>query len=588
MKHLAASVIVLGSLLLAACSSSPVAPPVNVENREAAAQAAIAAGDFTAARDIYRQLVSRSVGDEASRLGIELARTEVLSGNPEAALEELAAIGPPIPDALRAEMMGVRADALFALGRTVEAVRERVEAGIWLDSASAAMANQNAIWQGLSLPQSRAAAGTRTGDTIVDGWLALIPLTQLTDDSEAFLAALLDWRRQFGAHPAGTGLLAEQLAAVRGSGARPQRLALLLPVGSDDLRLRRRALAIRDGIFAALFAGRDAPQTDIEIFDTSRGAVEAFRAAQRSGADFIVGPLIDTAVDQIVVLPEAGLIPMLALNVSDRIMQRPPSFYQFALSSNDEVEAIASRAIAAGQETAVILYASGDRGTRIRDSFRTAFEALGGRVIDSRAYDPQGSNLSAPIIELLNITRSQARYTRLRSDLGLAELEFEPRRRDDIDMIFLQAEPGTGPENARLLVPLLARNGADGIPTYATPEVYDPTRVGADSDLDGIVFPDVPLLIDPVGGARDAADQLASFESRSAEEFRRLYAFGFDAYRLAAALYSGDTALWPITGATGQLYVGDNGRIRRVLPLAQFRGGEPEPVESAGNLLSAR
>jgi outer membrane PBP1 activator LpoA protein len=588
MKHLAASLIVLGSLLLAACTSTPVVAPVNVASREAAAEAAVAAGDFTAARDIYRQLVNQSVGDESRRLSIELARTEVLRGDPEAALDELAAIGPPIPDALRPDFMGVRADALFALGRTVEAVRERVEAGIWLDSASAVLANQNSIWQGLSLPQSRAAAGTRTGDTIIDGWLALIPLTALTDDNEAFLAALVDWRRQFGAHPAATGLLAEQLAAVRGSGVRPQRLALLLPVGSDDLRLRRRALAIRDGIFSALFSGSDAPRTDIEVFDTARGSVEAFRAAQRSGADFIVGPLLASAVDEVVVLPEADLTPTLALNVSDRIMQRPPSFYEFALSSDDEVEAIASRAIAAGQETAVILHASGARGTRIRDSFRAAFEARGGHVIDSRSYDPGGSNLSAPIIELLNISRSQSRYTRLRSDLGLVDLEFEPRRREDIDMIFLQAEPETGPENARLLVPLLARNGAAEIPTYATPEVYDPTRVGGDSDLDGIIFPDVPLLIDPVGGARTAADQLASFESRSAEEFRRLYAFGFDALRLASALFSGDTALWPISGATGQLYVGDDGRIRRVLPLAQFRGGEPQAMESAGSLLSAR
>lgn len=147
-------------------------------------------------------------------------------------------------------------------------------------------------------------------------------------------------------------------------------------------------------------------------------------------------------------------------------------------------------------------------------------------------------------------------------------------------MIFLQLEPAGGNVDARLLVPLFKDNDADptDIPTFATRDIYNPTRQGGDPDLNGLVFPDVPLLVDPTGGAQAALSRLTEFSTASAYQHPRLFAFGFDAYQLVNALSLKTDASWPLSGATGELYLGVNGRIRRVLPLAEFRGGQPQPL----------
>jgi outer membrane PBP1 activator LpoA protein len=61
----------------------------------------------------------------------------------------------------------------------------------------------------------------------------------------------------------------------------------------------------------------------------------------------------------------------------------------------------------------------------------------------------------------------------------------------------------------------------------------------------------------------------------------RLYGMGFDAYRLVGLLYADDRATWPLRGLSGDLSLDTQGRVRRVLPLAQFRNGRPVTVESA-------
>src|SRR5690606_40405590 len=80
-----------------------------------------------------------------------------------------------------------------------------------------------------------------------------------------------------------------------------------------------------------------------------------------------------------------------------------------------------------------------------------------------RSRDPRGlhpfptrrssdlQDFSRPIRALLNLDRSEQRRARLAANLGI-ELGFEPRRRQDADMIFLYA-PNRGV--ARLLAPAL-------------------------------------------------------------------------------------------------------------------------------------
>src|SRR3970040_838775 len=97
------------------------------------------------------------------------------------------------------------------------------------------------------------------------------------------------------------------------------------------------------------------------------------------------------------------------------------------------------------------------------------FEALGGELLQFSGYDPNLQDFSAPITALLNIARSNQRYRRLAANLG-TPIQFEPRRRQDVDLIFLAADSGTG----RRLGPQLRVHFAGDIPTYATSAIFEP------------------------------------------------------------------------------------------------------------------
>ena len=579
------SLIALAAALLAGCSSAPVAP-VDVSGREAAARAATARGDYEAASSIYSELIARADGGQQASYQIEYARAQISLGRPEAALTTLDGVASGGGSELNLEVLAARAAANFALARPVEAVRLLVEREIWLETREAIVDNQALIWDGLAVPESAAADQPPTGDAIVDGWLALSPVIRSSDDSPLFLDGLIDWQERFPNHPATTGILSDRFASAR-SGQRPQRIALLLPLGSD---VRPQALAIRDGFLDNHLASASGQRRSIKIYDTAqRGAVESFLTAQIEGADFIVGPLLADEVER--VQAQSAFVPTLALNIGRPEASSGASFYQFALSSEDEIEAIAARAIADGNRTAVMLFAASERGNRQKNRFRAAFEALGGRVINEISYLQNSDNMTAPVEEALNISQSNARHQRLTANLGRS-IEFEPRRRADIDMIFLQTDPrpDTGPSDARLLVPLLVEYGVDPavVPTYTTSDIYDPSRADGESDLDGLKFPDLPLLVDPTGRPQSVTSGLLDSSTTSARQNKRFYAFGYDAYSLIDQLYSAAGAGWPLQGATGELYLEANGRIRRVLPFAEFQRGQPAALTPTLGTLGSR
>ena len=75
---------------------------------------------------------------------------------------------------------------------------------------------------------------------------------------------------------------------------------------------------------------------------------------------------------------------------------------------------------------------------------------------------------------------------------------------------------------------------AGDVPTYATADAFEPDS-NANQDLDGLMFPDAPWLLGGalVDGVRDATNAAwpVGGPRRSI-----LFAFGFDAARLATAL----------------------------------------------------
>jgi outer membrane PBP1 activator LpoA protein len=600
----------LPALLLAACAAcTSLTPTERPGTRDTAAleqraRAAADAGNFGTAADLYTQLAMASTGSvridyllQAARLAADsgdtalarrrvgearsgasvaqqqastvlLARLELAEGRPQAALDMLASLPQALPDQTRNDAAAVRGQALFRVGRPAEGVRVLVEREVWLGDAASILANQRMIWDGFrALPA--AAPPAPTGDVVVDGWLALAPLTSSTGPE--LRRSLLGWRQQYPSHPAAAGLLADLLASQR-STAFPSQIALLLPLSSPA---RAFALAIRDGFVAAYLKSSNNSETSVRVYDSAKlGGSEAYLQAQLDGADFIVGPLQRTEVDQ--VITQAGVVPTLALNYSTNDTTFLRSFYQFALSPEDEARAIAAAAIAGGAKTAVAFVPSNQGGYRVRDDFEAAFEQAGGELLGWYGYEPSSVDFSRPVADMLNVTRSRQRHQRLAANLGEPVQFPEPRRRHDIDMIFaVVPDSGTG----RLIASQLKFYGAGDIPVYANAEIFAPGSTSRDNDLNGFIFADTPAVVAPDSDAAALRSDLQAYWP-ARTNLERYYGMGFDAYALVGSLYSNDGTALSMRGLSGDLSLDSQGRVRRVLQLAQFRGGRPVALES--------
>jgi outer membrane PBP1 activator LpoA protein len=599
----------------AACTSvtptqRPTGDPAALEQR---ARAAVEAGNLPAAADLYTQLAAASSGTariefllQAARIAADygdtalarrrlgearngatlaqqqastvlLARLELAEGRPQAALDLVAALPQSLPQPTQGDAAAVRGQALFRVGRPVDAVRVLVEREVWLEDAESILANQRMIWDGFRATAAPLPA-TSTGDAVVDGWLALAPLANTAGDD--LRRSLLGWRQTYTTHPAAAGLLAELLAAQR-SAAFPSQIALLLPLSSPQ---RAFALAIRDGFMAAHLRNGAQSATSVRVYDSSRmGSSEAYLQAQLDGAEFIVGPLLKEEVDE--VIGEAGFVPTLALNFATNDTTFLHTFYQFALAPEDEARVIAAAAIVAGAKTAVAFLPSNQRGYQIRDSFSVAFQQAGGQLLDSYPYEPALQDFSQPTASLLNVTRSRDRHRRLAANLGVPVQFPEARHREDVDMIFVIVEDSRA---GRLIASQLRFFGAGDIPVYANAYLFDdPANAARYNDLNGFIFADTPGLLAPNGDASELRSYLETYWPQRAS-LVRYYGMGFDAYGLIASLYADDGAPWSLRGLSGDLSLDAQGRVRRVLPLAQFRYGRPVTLDATRTPIDSR
>jgi hypothetical protein len=597
----------------AACTSvTPTQRPTgDTAALEQGASAAVQEGNLGAAVDLYTQLAAATSGTRrndylllAARLAADsgdvalarrrvgeargltaaqqqtsavlLARLELADGRPQAALDMLGAL-PPLAEQEQSDAAAVRGQALFRVGRPAEAVRVLVEREVWLTDAAAILANQRMIWDGFRLNPTTARAAP-TGDVVIDGWLALAPLA--TSGEADLRRSLLTWRQTYTTHPAAAGLLAELLAAQR-STEFPSQIALLLPLSAPE---RAYALAIRDGFIAAHLRDPRNSTRRVRVYDSTRlGSAESYLQAQLDGADFIVGPLLRAEVDQVV--GQAGFVPTLALNYSTDDTTFLRGFYQFALAPADEARTIAAAAVASGARTALGFVPSNPRGYEIMADFRVAFEEAGGELLSWTGYEPAAQSFSQPVASLLNVTRSQDRHQRLAANLGLPVQFPEARRRQDVDMIFVVADPQPG----RSLASQLRFYGAGDVPMYATADIFDPARTARDNDLNGFIFADAPALVTPDEDANVMRADVQSYWPQRTG-LLKYYGMGSDAYDLIASLYANAGTPLALRGMTGDLSLDAQGRVRRVLPLAQFRNGRPvavdvtrpQPVDSGG------
>ena len=323
--------------------------------------------------------------------------------------------------------------------------------------------------------------------------------------------------------------------------------------------------------YDVLSIGGKVPEVLLYDTSTSDDIVALYNRAVADGAEMVIGPLQKPLVA--LLHQERNLpVPTLALNNVEGSEPLSDDLIQFALSPENEAVQVAKKAWADGHRYAALLTPAemfDDFYQRKRDSFVNHWLALGGQIVAMEAYQDDYTGI---VESLLDIDDSEARRDRL-SELIDEDLEYVQRRRQDIDFIFLIAEPGP----ARQINPTLAYLFAGDIPVYASQDVYSGIpRPLVDNDLNGILFGDSPWLL----GFNDdlKADATALFPQTSALNLR-LQAFGVDAFRLYPRLKQlREVPDSQIYGATGLLRLGENHNIIRELNWARVQEGVAQLV----------
>jgi len=512
---------------------------------------------------------------ERQMLGVELALSR---GQAQQAWQQIAAIPDPKAAPAAPRYFQLKERVAFATGRPVDAVRAHISSERFMGTLEQLRASRVALLAELRDASER---GVRieprsANDPLTRGWLELAAIAAASARSPA--AATTDveaWKRRYPSHPANDAVSSELLDVPQQEVAQQQpsvplqggeRVALLLPLSG---RQTTAATTVRDGFLTALYLSPTAERPNVRIYDTAlMSAADAMSRATRDGAQFIVGPLLRDEVNA--VADAAGQRPpVLALNFLSADRVTPSSFYQFALSPEDEARQTARRILADGARRGIAIVPAGDWGTRVLTAFKEEFEAGGGALIDTATFDATQTDYSQSITQVLRINDSNARHKRLESILN-TKLQFEPRRRTDIGFIFAASQANI----ARLLRPQLKFHFAGSVPTYATSDAFEPDP-NANQDMDGLIFPDMPWML---GGALADTVRASMREAwpTGGPRRNRLFAFGFDSYRLLTALRRAPSGS-PVSveGLTGQLTLDPDRKVRRELFWAQIQQGQP-------------
>lgn len=470
----------------------------------------------------------------------------------------------------------MRASLLFDIAEYPQSISERIllEALLLEDPERQAL-NQDKLWQTLmELPLQDLALESQTRkDATIKGWYNLAAIAKNNQTNIRLqMEEVENWTRRWPEHPASMRLPADLQLLKQLVEQQPTQIAVLLPLSG---KLESASKAIRDGLMAAWYSAGEMGDTlpALRYYDTATGNInEIYKAAVADGAQLVIGPLDKDNIAELTLRP-ALEVPTLGLNYTDDGLILSENMYQFGLAPEDDARQVARRAWRDGHRRAMILAPPNQWGDRGAAAFSEVWLALGGELTrDYRYSEPK--KYSQLIADAFNVSDSNERRRRVRSVLGQIDLEFEPRRRQDVDMVFLIAHP----DNARLLKPALAFHYAGNVPVYATSHVYNgETNPAKDKDMNEIRFVSLPWYFDSRLAEKRAIE---NYGNRSAA-YQRLYAFGIDAYHLFPRLQQLVSVKQAnFYGTTGTLSVDETRRIQREQSWAQFIQGRAVAMPS--------
>ncbi len=481
-------------------------------------------------------------------------------------LPEIDSIQDPI---YKAVALDIRSSGVLAIGKPLESVQLRLQIGQYLESEQDIRQNQDKIWDALNRISEANIIRTLSEQhtQALRGWLELNLIARRSNMLPAKIEPWIkQWYELYPDHEAALYFAENLLNESRLIYINPTRIALLLPF-SD--KYKNVAEAIQNGFLYAYYQDPEQkPVLEIvNISDDREDFYLQYNQAIQNGADFIVGPLDKKLVNELA-LNEELRIPTLTLNYADDDSIGINNLYQFGLRPEDEAEQIADYALVNAHYHAVTLTPDSNLGDRLRNAFTTRFEALGGLVVDSARYPASKNDYSASIKRLMNLNDSERRHSILQQ-VTRQKSEFIPRRRQDVDMVFIAGNP----RQARLIKPQLKFHHAKDLPVYATSSISSSvSNADADRDLNGIQFVDTPWALD--NSNNSDYQNIMQLWPKQNQRYARFFALGLDAYRLIPSLRR--LMVNPQENVklnTGTISVDSNGRVHRELLLATYEKG---------------
>lgn len=541
------------------------------------AEQLLAADQPGSARDLLARVEGVELGlDDQARLSLAWAELALLEGDNATAGWLLAQMRTDLPAALsarHAELEGrLRTLADHPARESLETLETSLRRGDFEPDLALALLIEHplATLENLYSQHSRRAE--------LSPWLDLARSARryLLDDT-LLRPALQSWQQR---HPT-AGYSAEQamlwLTAWRQIQPVPRRVAVILP--GPDSALARPGRALRDGLLSAWIRLPMQQRPELIFFhvgEAPEAVIEAWFSARERQADFVIGPLGREQVDALIGLRDVALPALLLNQPSDprTLADFPGLFSALALTPEEEAELAAARALVDGRQRALILRQDSDWGDRVANTFAQSFTLGGGRIVRDMRYPATQVDHTLLLEVVLGLDRSRERAGALQRVLGL-QIESEPARRTDADLIFLAARSDDG----RAIRPQLKFFGAGDLPVLATSQIVagapDPRR---DHDLEDVLIPLAPWFHDGNEPAQRRQQAERLYEGLENPTLSRLFALGADAVELLPwlnALRSDPDLHLP--GLTGRLSMGPGGRIERDLPFVRLVGGRPIP-----------
>ncbi|MGI9213467.1 MAG: penicillin-binding protein activator [Methylococcaceae bacterium] len=594
-------------LVLAGCAG-PIAQRVATDPRVMIADHQLAQGEYETALHAYQELAASTqfpdyfrlkATDAALRAGqgqiaqklahsvnpdeldsvdqdqllLLKSRLDLSQGKSREAMAKLGAVHLDKLDAQRrAHFHLLRASALNQLGNLLESAHESITASRFQNRPDELLRTHTLTYETLSkLPEGFLATRQPPPPDVLAGWMELVRI--VGSGSPARVAqALADWRRRFPNHPADGAFLA-RLEQNRTAGVEVSPLettpAVIPPSPTAPLTAAPTAAASFIGVLlplsgtyseaaTAIKAGLDAAQNadthpdklPLRVLDSQSGDIqELYRQLVNEGASAIIGPLTKEQVGALI--QSSGLsVPVMALNEVAKLQNE--AVYQLSLSPEQEVEQVAASAWFDGQRSALVLAPNSNFGQRIAAHFTTWWKQIGGTVLASQFYPYHSDDYTQPVKTVLASVPPAAR--------GI--------------FVYLVADA----RDAHLLVPQLQFQTTSALPVYASSQVFSgKSDPASDLDLSGVIFCDVPWLLDRGSVDPLSSDQLAGLIQGTKPDYVKLIAMGIDAYRLLPDLETlKQDNQYRHSGLTGTLALRPGNHFERQMSCAQFQNGHPE------------